>query len=210
METLRQLLSVPMFAAAVWLVWVVSEGSGMSALVLTCAGLAAVGAGAGALGFAQRARGGRWAHAGFAVAALASVALLLGIALAPPPAAVAVLRPENGVEPFSAARLARLRAEGRPVFVNMTAAWCVTCLVNERVALSPEAVRRAFSDRGIAYLKGDWTRQDPEISAFLRANGRDGVPLYVFFPGKDGPPAILPQILTQGGVLSVIGAAPAG
>ena len=87
------------------------------------------------------------------------------------------------------------------MFVNMTAAWCVTCLVNERVALSPDPVRRAFADHNVAYLKGDWTRADPAITAFLRGHARDGVPLYVLYPpGAD--PVVLPQILTQTEVLS--------
>ena len=86
----------------------------------------------------------------------------------------------------------------------MTAAWCVTCLVNERIALAPAAVRRAFADRHVAYLKGDWTRQTPEITAFLRQHGRDGVPLYVFFPGNGGSAHVLPQILTQSIVIETI------
>jgi thiol:disulfide interchange protein DsbD len=107
---------------------------------------------------------------------------------------------ESGAEPYTATRLAALRAEGRPVFVNMTAAWCVTCLVNERVAIGSEAVRRAFAERHVTYLKGDWTRQDPEITDYLRENGRDGVPLYVYYP-PHGRPTVLPQILTDNIVL---------
>ena len=68
------------------------------------------------------------------------------------------------------------------MFVNMTAAWCVTCLVNERVAISSDAVRHAFADHHVTYMKGDWTRQDPQITNYLRENGRDGVPLYVYLP----------------------------
>ena len=89
------------------------------------------------------------------------------------------------------------------MFVNMTAAWCVSCLVNERVALSPAIVRDAFAAHHVAYLKGDWTRQDPMVSAFLRAHGREGVPLYIYYaPGR--PPAVLPQILTVSTVLGVV------
>jgi len=73
------------------------------------------------------------------------------------------------------------------------------------LALAPRAVRRAFADRNVAYLQGDWTRQDPQITAFLRQHGRDGVPLYVFFPNDGRPAAVLPQILTQGIVLNAIG-----
>jgi thiol:disulfide interchange protein DsbD len=100
--------------------------------------------------------------------------------------------------------LAQLRAEGRPVFVNMTAAWCVTCLVNERVTLSSDAVRQAFSDHHVAYLKGDWTRSDPAITSFLQAFARDGVPLYVLYPGGSAEPSVLPQLLTQADVLGLL------
>jgi thiol:disulfide interchange protein len=86
----------------------------------------------------------------------------------------------------------------------MTAAWCVTCLVNERVAIGTDAVRQAFVADNVTYLKGDWTRQDPAITAFLRQNGRDGVPLYVFFPANGGQPQVLPQILTESEVLGLL------
>jgi len=94
-----------------------------------------------------------------------------------------------------------LRAEGRPVLVNFTAAWCITCLVNEKAALSATSVQNALKSKNIAYLKGDWTRQDPAITAALASFGRNGVPLYVLYPPK-GEPIILPQILTEGGVLA--------
>ena len=90
------------------------------------------------------------------------------------------------------------------MFVDMTAAWCVTCLVNERVAIGTDAVRHAFAAGDVAYLKGDWTRQDPAITAFLRQNGRDGVPLYVFYPGLAARRRMLPQILTESAVLRLL------
>ena len=114
-----------------------------------------------------------------AAALLVALVVLSGIATAP--AAISGLA-EWGRSRSPAVRLAALRAEGRPVFVNMTAAWCVTCLVNERVAIGSDAVHRAFADRHVAYLKGDWTRQDPQITEYLRENGREGVPLYVYYP----------------------------
>lgn len=133
------------------------------------------------------------------VAVLAALAVLSGISAAPVGAAT-----EKSAEAYTPERLAALRAEGRPVFVNMTAAWCVTCLLNERVAISTSSVRAAFAAGGVAYLKGDWTRQDPAITTFLRQNGRDGVPLYVFFPAGGGQPQMLPQILTEGEVLRLL------
>ncbi|HEX3347778.1 MAG TPA: protein-disulfide reductase DsbD domain-containing protein [Acetobacteraceae bacterium] len=201
METLRRVLAIPMIGAAAWLVWVVGQGWGETALALTCLGLLAVAAATLALRRAQRARGGRATYAGLALAVVAVVAFVVAVGASPPSSAPVA---ERGGEPFSAARLAALQSEGRPVFVNMTAAWCVTCLVNERLALSPDAVREAFKAHRVAYLKGDWTRQDPQITAFLQAHGREGVPLYVYFPGDGRPPSVLPQILTEGEVLAAV------
>jgi thiol:disulfide interchange protein DsbD len=97
-----------------------------------------------------------------------------------------------------------LRDEGRPVFVNMTAAWCVTCLVNERMALAQPPVRQGFAARNVAYLKGDWTVQDAAITRFLHSHGRDGVPLYVLYPPGHATPVVLPQILTEAAVLAAL------
>jgi len=202
MNILRQVLAFPMYGAAVWLVWVASQQSGPDGTLLTLAGIVLLGFAGWALGLAQRSPRGRLAQGVAVLAVIAALALLPGLGSPAPQA-----RADDGTEPFSASRLAALRAEHRPVFIDMTAAWCVTCLVNERIALAPETVQRAFADRHIAYMKGDWTRQDPEISAFLRDQGRDGVPLYLFYPGDGGAPTVLPQILTQGIVLRAIGAA---
>ena len=97
-----------------------------------------------------------------------------------------------------------LLASGQPVFVNMTAAWCITCLVNERTALSTDAVREVFAGKRIAYLKGDWTNRNPEITRLLEKFGRSGVPLYVLYRGGREP-VVLPQILTQSLVLDALG-----
>jgi len=204
MDVLKQALAFPMYAACVWLVWVISQQSGPAGVLAIGAGLLLVGFAAWAFGLSQRGSGSRVAGAAALGALLLALAILSGLATAAPSAPQQVA--EAGVEPFSAARLAALRQAGTPVFVNMTAAWCVTCLVNERVALSPEPVRQAFAAHGVAYLKGDWTRQDPAITAFLRANGRDGVPLYLLYPPGGGAPQVLPQILTPGGVLAALAA----
>ncbi len=201
MDVLKGVLAFPMYAAAAWLLWVVSLEAGPQGVLVVGSGLVLIGFAAWALGLAQRRpseqSGRRLGVGAAAVAALSALALLGGVQGVAPAAA----QVEAGVEPWSPARLAALRAEGRPVFVNMTAAWCVTCLVNERVALSPEPVRAAFRARGVAYLKGDWTRGDAAISAYLREHARDGVPLYVWYPAK-GPPEVLPQVLTEGAMLS--------
>ena len=105
----------------------------------------------------------------------------------------------DGWEPFSPARLSELRAAGTPVFVNITAAWCLTCLVNERVALRAPAVEDAFARKGVVTLKADWTRRDPVITRVLGTFGRNGVPLYLLYPagGATREPAVLPQILSE-------------
>jgi thiol:disulfide interchange protein DsbD len=96
------------------------------------------------------------------------------------------------------------------VFVNLTAAWCITCLVNERVALNQGAVAAAFKQAGVTYLKGDWTNQDQAITRLLARFGRSGVPLYVFFPaGPDASPVVLPQLLTPDLVIGALKARPA-
>ena len=201
MDVLKGALAFPMYAAAAWLVWVISLQAGPSGVLATVAGMVLLAFAAWSLGLAQAAgRRGRRLGGGAALVATAVALALLG-GIATTPAVTAQASPGSvdkaGIEPFSGPRLAALRAEGRPVFVNMTAAWCVSCLVNERVALAPDAVRRAFADHGVAYLKGDWTRGDPEITAFLRFHSRDGVPLYVLYsPGQ--APLVLPQILTEG------------
>jgi thiol:disulfide interchange protein len=206
MLVLKQALAFPMYAAVAWLVWVISQEAGQSGLLATLAGLVLLGFAAWAFGAAHL-RSGAGARIGriAALAACVGATVVLSGIEAAPPSSIAEARAEDGVEPFSAARLAALRAEGRPVFVNMTAAWCVTCLVNERVAIRTTAVRQAFAAHDVAYLKGDWTRQDPAITAFLRAHGRDGVPLYVYFPPRDAPPVVLPQVLTQGTLLDEVG-----
>ncbi len=203
MDRLKQGLAFPMYGAAAWLVWVLAEQAGPSAVLMVLAGGVLIGFGAWAWGIAQGSGGrlGRLAGAAALAAALALLPLVQG-------ATPAVARgAEAGHEPWSEARVAALRAEGRPVFVNLTAAWCITCKVNERMALATEGVQRAFADRNVAYLVGDWTRGDAAITALLRAHQRDGVPLYLFYPAGGGAPVVLPQILTEGIVLQAMGGA---
>ena len=100
-------------------------------------------------------------------------------------------------QPWSPERVAALQAQGKPVFVNFTAAWCITCLANERVALSRQEVKDAFARLGVTYLKGDWTNRDARIAQALAEQGRAGVPLYLVYPGRRGAaPETLPQLLT--------------
>jgi thiol:disulfide interchange protein DsbD len=206
MVRVRQAFAFPMYGAAVWLVWVLARQSGVDA------GAAALG-GMVALAFAAWLYGAtRFASSFMRRVGGAGAALVVVAALATGHAAIQHGQPAaaTGVAwtPYSAERLQALRAEGRPVFVNLTASWCITCLVNERVALNDGAVDAAFRQAGIAYLKGDWTNQDERITALLAQFGRSGVPLYVFYPaGADSRPVVLPQLLTPGIVLDAIGTA---
>ena len=200
MAVAKGVLAFPMYGAAAWLVWVVSVEAGSSGVLAVGGGMVALGFAAWLFGMAQGWTRGR--VAGLALAGLAGLAALPGLALMGGEERPVVQT--EGTEPFSPARLEALRQEGRPVFVNLTAAWCVTCLVNERVALAPAAVRQAFASHRVAYLKGDWTRGDPAITAFLRAQMRDGVPLYLMYPAGGAEPLVLPQILTQAEVLAAV------
>ncbi len=192
MDIFKQAMAFPMYAASVWLLWVVSLQAGADGVLATGVGFVLVGFAAWVCKLGRRTG---------LVLALAAVlgtpVLLLALTRGAPVA-------ETTASAFSTDRLEVLRAEGRPVFVNLTAAWCVTCLVNERIALSPEAVQQAFTSKGVVTLTGDWTRRNPQISAFLAARGRDGVPLYLFYPAGGAPAIELPQILTPGIVLAAI------
>jgi len=140
--------------------------------------------------------------AGAAMAA-ALVAAWLGAAAWRPPVEAGG-QAVAGADAWSPERVAALRAEGRPVFVNFTADWCVTCKVNERLALSDRRVTEAFQQTGVAYLKGDWTARDAVIAAALAEHGRSGVPLYLLYGAGSDAPAVLPQLLTPGAVVEAL------
>lgn len=210
MEHLKQLLAFPMLATAAWLVWVLSVQAGPSGVALVLAGMLILAFGLWARErTAMAGRGWQGAGTGAALAGLAT-ALWLGLSTAGPNRAGAGDPvPQAGLpsEPWSPERLAQARAQGRPVFVNMTAAWCITCLVNERVALGSDSVATAFRTADVLYLKGDWTDRDPGIGAYLAGFGRSGVPIYVYYPPRDEP-RVLPQILTPSIVQQALGHVP--
>ncbi|MEQ1754792.1 MAG: protein-disulfide reductase DsbD domain-containing protein [Micropepsaceae bacterium] len=210
MDSFKQFLAFPMYGAAAWLVWVISQQVSPEDLFRVMIGLVLLGFSAWAFGTLQR----RAAESRsfilsflFFIAGLGGAIALIAMPFDPArPAQSTDDSPGNHAfaEAYSAARLAKLLAEGNPVFVNLTAAWCVSCLYNERVALSTDAVRNAFRDTGTVYLLGDWTNQNPEISALLKQHGRDGVPLYLYFAADSAAPVILPQILTEGLILDTL------
>jgi thiol:disulfide interchange protein len=148
----------------------------------------------------------RWRRAAVALAlGCVAAAVAIGPFAASSASSAAVASPQGARwEPFTPERLAELRAQGVPVFVNATAAWCITCLVNERVVLSSTAVGDAFAKRGVVYLKADWTNKSSKIAALLESFGRSGVPLYVLYGKAAEKAQVLPQILSEGVLIEAV------
>jgi thiol:disulfide interchange protein DsbD len=210
MDRLRQFLAFPMYASAAWMVWVLTQQTGADGVLYALGGMILIAFAIWLLRIGKAASPAVWARRGVATAAvLLAVAAALKLEDQPATAAAASGGPSAGVgfegwEHFSRARLDAAVAERKPVFVDFTAAWCITCLVNERVALERPSVRRAFERTGTVKLKGDWTNRDPEITAVLKELGRAGVPLYLYWaPGTDKP-KILPQVLTEASMIDVL------
>ncbi|MEO6278981.1 thioredoxin family protein [Roseateles sp.] len=196
MDRFKQFLAFPMYAAVVWLLWVLAQQTGPDGVALALMGLVLIAFGL----WCRHSSGASLVGTG---AAVISIALALGMSVWIKPIAADV-RAESATETYSAERLAELRAQNKPVFVNLTAAWCISCLVNERVALSRPEVKDAFAKAGVVYLKGDWTREDPRITAVLKAHGRSGVPLYLYYAPGAAEAQVLPQILTPGVVIEAV------
>lgn len=202
METFKQALAFPMFLTAVWLLWILDQQAGADAVALVLTAMVAL---AFAIWLFKRV-GGRTGRIA-AASGVAALAVVLGwgwVGLeASGTAGTAAQAADEplGAERWSPERVAALQSEGRPVFVYFTAAWCITCKANEKVAFT-DKVARFVEDRSIAVLKADWTNRDAEIARTLERFGRSGVPLYLFYPGGGAEPAALPQILTADGLIA--------
>jgi thiol:disulfide interchange protein/DsbC/DsbD-like thiol-disulfide interchange protein len=200
MVRFKEFLAFPMFLTAVWLLWILAHQAGPD-------GAALVAAGAVALCLTV------WIARHFSLRPLAAKLCLAASALLfAYPFAALRLEPEQDAahvrtlpsSPYAEETLQALLAEGKPVFVYATASWCITCKVNERVALESAEVRQEFAKTGVAVLKADWTNADPHIAAFLERFNRNGVPLYVYYPEKNGEPRVLPQLLTPKTVIDYL------
>lgn len=195
METLKQFLAFPMYLTAVWLAWVLGNQRGVDAVAWVLIGAVVLALGLW-WGERHRYRGGIVAKAFAVVALLAALYPLLQIARLDAPRAAAAVAQD--FEPYSAERLDALRAEGRGVFVDMGADWCVTCKVNEKAVLDKAAFRDLLARTNTVLMKGDWTNVDPAITEFLKRYKAVGVPLYVVFrAGEAGDGEALPTVLTQ-------------
>ncbi|QDH17981.1 cytochrome C biogenesis protein [Swingsia samuiensis] len=204
MGILRQALSFPLLATCVWLLWVAVMEAGGNVLIVAAGGLVLLGLAAWLYGVAQQRmmRGGegslfvlmcRLIAVGCIV--LCCVGLVKGV-MAMEPLEQHVIKNEGNIQSFSPSKLADLRAQGVPVLVDMTASWCITCMVNEQVVLDTPRIQQFLSDHHVVYMKGDWTNQDKNISEFLKKYNRSGVPLYVYYPPYKKE-VVLPQILTS-------------
>lgn len=187
MLAFKQALAFPMYGAAVWLVWVLGLETGADGVLATLAAMVLFALAAWVWGTSRNASA-RWrgvANVCALVVFLAALASLWFVKTAASQTGVAqAMTSELSAEPYSPARLQALRAANRPVLINATAAWCITCLVNEKVAFSSDAVKQAFATNKIGYLVADWTNRNPEITKLLEANARSGVPLYLYYaPG---------------------------
>jgi thiol:disulfide interchange protein DsbD len=210
METFKQVLAFPLYATVAWLVWVLGAQSGNDAVLALLAGLVLLAMGAWMYG--------RWHHSTSlwrpAVAILFAIAGL-AVAWPAPQAAGAAGQPpvtkagELPWQEWSPERVAELTSQGKAVFVDFTAAWCVTCQVNKRISLNNDEVVKAFAAKGVIPLRADWTKNDPRITATLAALGRNAIPVYaLYLPGQEAP-QLLPEVLTPSLVLAELSRLPA-
>ena len=196
METLKELLAFPLYATAVWLLWVAGKQAGVDTMATALAGLVML-----ALGL--------WLYrGGIARRTTALLCLALAVFLATlrgPAGNLDAGASREGTVPWSISSLKGLRAEGVPVVVDVTADWCITCLANEQAVLFTKEMTAAFADRGVIYMIADWTQYDPVIGEFVSSHGRSGIPLYVMYPPNGGgEPFLLPQLLTRSIVLDAL------
>jgi thiol:disulfide interchange protein DsbD len=203
MEVLRQAVAVPIFATVIWLAWVLAGGYG-SGLLASLLGSFLLLAIAG--WFLGRWPAKRWS-AIVAAVILFGVVALDGFAPQKLTTASEALSPPemHGLwQPWSEAAVSRSLAAGQPVFVDFTASWCLSCQVNEHVALEKPEVIKAFQSKNVVLMKADWTRHDEAITNALTALGRSGVPAYALYAPGQSQPQLLPEVLTPRIVIDAV------
>jgi thiol:disulfide interchange protein len=201
MEILKQAVSIPIFGTVIWLVWVFNQTAAAGSLVFLLAAFLLLAIAGWILG--------RWpAKAPATITAI----LVLAAAIAVPVWAIHTLAPTAASraqdakwQPYTPQLVAKYRSEGKPVFVDFTASWCLSCQVNERVVLDRPEVQQALKSSGVQLIRADWTRHDQTIADALAALGRDGIPTYALYPADpNAPPRLLPEVLTTGIVIRAL------
>ncbi len=210
MEVLKQATAVPIFATVIWLAWVLAQTRGATGVAALLGMFLLLAIAGWVLG--------RWPAkrvpavvAGLVIVGAIALAVYGVTTLAGPVAAAEAGNSGaagNAWEPWSQAAVDKYRAAGRPVFVDFTASWCLSCQVNERVALRTDEVGAAFKKANVALLKADWTSHDDAISQVLTSMGRSGVPAYALYPAGSGEPTLLPEVLTPGIVVDALAKLP--
>jgi len=197
MEHFKQGLGFALLGTAAWLVWVMGGLAGVDAMARLVAFLLVVAFACWAVGLAQRATGlGRWL--GW-VGATGALVLAVGAGLVPTATDDSAV-PSRSLEAgaWSPEAVRQALHEGKPVFVDFTADWCLTCKFNERTVLASQRVRSAFREKGVEFLVADWTRRDETIRSELARYGKAGVPMYLLYaPQRPGEPEVLPELLTE-------------
>ena len=203
MERIKQVLAFPLYATVAWLLWVFAQQTDQQSLFYAMVSLVLI---AFVLWFWQSVRNASRTWRTIALLTLLALTMALGSLLGQlEPVAPTAHSGQQEWERYDPARLAQLRAQGKPVLVNFTAAWCITCLVNEKVALNTSDVQAQLKAKAVVTMKGDWTNKDPAITQVLAQYGRSGVPLYLLFPGDSQRQAIvLPNILTAGIIIEAV------
>ena len=197
METLKQLLAFPLYGTAIWLLWVAGRQTGVNTMSAALAGALAL-----AMGLWLWRYGG-WRRVPAVVCLLAAASLASWRGLDENGANAAQLA--AGKVAWSEPQLTQLRRAGKPVFVDVTADWCITCIANETAVLLTDEMTQAFAAHGVVYMVADWTNYNAEIANFLKQHGRTGIPLYLMYPADPNQqPLILPQLLTKNTVLEAL------
>jgi thiol:disulfide interchange protein DsbD len=196
METLKQFLAFPMYLTGVWLLWVLGHQVGVDGAAALLGLLVAVAFVAWAVGTQGMGRAARVGLGSTALAVLAATAAWALPALRESAPTAAVASGEARWQPWSAQRVAALNAEGRTVFVDFTAAWCVTCQFNKRAVLGDPALLADFDAHKVVLMRADWTRRDAAITAELERLGRSGVPVYALYRPGRAQPQLLGELLT--------------
>ena len=208
MEILKQAFSIPIFGAAIWLTWLYAENAGSTALLALLAAFLLLAIAGWFLG--------RWpAKIASTITAVLVIAAAIALpayaanALPPPSQSASAASSKTHWQPYSPALLQQYLSQGKPVFVDFTADWCLSCQVNQRVVLDRPDVQRRLANSGVELLKADWTRHDPTITEALARLGRSGIPTYALYSGKSGQrPQLLPAVLTPGILFNALNSLP--